>query len=56
FIHVWAAPGQPTAGCTALDLAALQSLCRWLDPAAQPCLLQLPEREYAARRQAWQLP
>lgn len=56
FLHVWEAPGVPTAGCTALALPAMRELAGWLDAAAQPLLLQWPQAEYAARRRAWGLP
>jgi L,D-peptidoglycan transpeptidase YkuD (ErfK/YbiS/YcfS/YnhG family) len=56
FIHVWAAPGVPTAGCTALALAEVNQLSTWLQRAARPVLVQLPEAEYRARQQAWGLP
>ena len=50
FLHVWQAPGVPTAGCTAMALAG------WLDASAMPLLVQLPQVEYEARRIAWGLP
>ncbi len=54
FLHVWEAPGVPTAGCTALALPAMRELAGWLDAAAQPLLLQWPQAEYRAARQgAW---
>lgn len=56
FLHVWEAPGVPTAGCTALALPAMRELALWLDAAARPLLLQWPQAEYAARRAAWGLP
>lgn len=56
FLHVWAGPGQPTAGCTAMPLDELTILCGWLAADARPLLVQLPRAEYEARRQAWSLP
>ncbi|HEX8337714.1 MAG TPA: L,D-transpeptidase family protein [Pyrinomonadaceae bacterium] len=56
FLHVWAGPGQGTAGCTAMEEASLTELLRWLDRKKRPLLLQLPESEYARRRAAWALP
>ncbi len=56
FLHVWEKPGAPTAGCTAGALADIQEICLWLDAAASPCLVQLPQAEYARLRSAWQLP
>lgn len=40
FLHVWAAPGVPTAGCTAMAYSDMLRLARWLDPSAQPVLCQ----------------
>lgn len=56
FLHVWAAPGVPTAGCTAMSLAAMSELAGWLDGAAAPVLVQLPQAAYARWRAAWVLP
>lgn len=56
FAHVWKAPGEATAGCTAMDEAAMRALVAWLDPAAQPVFVLLPEAEYARLRSAWNLP
>ncbi|WP_369137788.1 L,D-transpeptidase family protein [Modestobacter versicolor] len=36
FLHV--TDGAPTAGCVAVDRAAMQQLLRWLDPAATPVI------------------
>jgi L,D-peptidoglycan transpeptidase YkuD (ErfK/YbiS/YcfS/YnhG family) len=55
FLHVWAAPGVPTAGCTALSLAAMTEIAGWLDGAAAPLLVQLPQAEYEGLREAWGL-
>ncbi len=56
FLHVWEDEGVPTAGCTALALADMSDIAGWLDAAATPVLVQLPQAEYAARRAAWGLP
>jgi D-alanyl-D-alanine dipeptidase len=56
FLHIWAGPGQGTAGCTAMEEASLTELLRWLDPKRQPLLVQLPEAEYARLRASWSLP
>jgi D-alanyl-D-alanine dipeptidase len=56
FLHIWAGPRSSTAGCTALDVAELQALIRWLDAAQRPALVQLPRDEYARLRGAWSLP
>lgn len=56
FLHVYAAPGVPTAGCTAAALDDVLTICGWLDAASHPVLLQLPEGEYRQRQAAWGLP
>jgi D-alanyl-D-alanine dipeptidase len=56
FLHIWAGPTTPTAGCTAFPAAEVESLVRWLDPRLRPVLVQLPAAEYARLRERWQLP
>jgi D-alanyl-D-alanine dipeptidase len=56
FLHIWAGPGQGTAGCTAMEEENLTELLRWLDPQRSPLLVQLPEAEYKRLRAAWRLP
>ena len=56
FLHVWQAPGVPTAGCTAMALADMSAIAGWLDGAATPVLVQLPQAEYERWRAAWGLP
>lgn len=56
FLHVRAAAGAPTAGCTALALADMRMIAGWLDGAAAPLLVQLPQAEYERWREAWGLP
>jgi L,D-peptidoglycan transpeptidase YkuD (ErfK/YbiS/YcfS/YnhG family) len=56
FLHIWRGAGMPTAGCTAMPRDRVEALVKWLDPDAKPLLVQLPVKEYAARREAWDLP
>jgi D-alanyl-D-alanine dipeptidase len=56
FIHVWSGAGAGTLGCTTLDAARVEELLSWLDPAAHPALVQLPDEEYRKLRKAWKLP
>ena len=56
FLHIWGGPDSTTAGCTALDAGALESLMRWLDGSRRPALVQLPVAEYERLREAWGLP
>jgi hypothetical protein len=53
---VWKSPADATAGCTAMDDAALQSLLRWLDRRRQPRFVLLPRAEYERLRAVWLLP
>lgn len=56
FIHCYPSPKKATSGCTALPESEMESLLRWLDPAAQPRLVQLPAGVYEQVRAAWKLP
>jgi len=56
FMHVWEAPGMPTAGCTAMSLDDMMTLAGWLDGAAVPLLVQLPRAAYERLQAAWRLP
>ena len=39
FLHLWAGPDSPTAGCVAVTKADLLKILSWLDPAANPMIL-----------------
>ncbi len=56
FAHLWGAPGQPTAGCTAMDEAAMRHLLDWLRSDAAPRFVLMPRAEYARVRASWDLP
>ncbi|MCW5579990.1 MAG: hypothetical protein KIS72_01420 [Luteimonas sp.] len=56
FAHLWRQPGEATAGCTAMDEAAMQGLLAWLDDARRPLFVLLPRPVYDEQRQAWRLP
>jgi len=56
FLHVWAGPSSTTAGCTAMELSALQELLRWLAPERGPMIVQLPSDALTRMRGAWALP
>ncbi|MBK8286280.1 MAG: hypothetical protein IPK97_16160 [Ahniella sp.] len=56
FAHLWRAPDKPTAGCTALAEADLETLMGWLDARHEPRFLLLPNRAYETVRRAWKLP
>lgn len=56
FLHVWRGERQSTVGCTAMAAEAIEEILRWLDPKAEPVLVQLPESAYESVRTAWSLP
>ena len=56
FIHIWKGPDAGTAGCTAMSQESMERLIRWLDPSANPVLIQLPEGIYRQLRTGWDLP
>lgn len=56
FLHVWAGPETPTAGCTAMALADMRLLASWLDGARAPVLVQLPLDAFTRLRADWGLP
>ena len=56
FLHVWRAPAAATVGCTAMSREAVEQLTTWLDPAAEPVLVQLPRPAYERLKDAWGLP
>ena len=56
FAHLWKAPGEATAGCTAMAEPSMNRLLAWLDARKQPLLVQLPRAEYERLRQSWKLP
>lgn len=56
FIHLWQDAQTPTAGCTALCRTEMENLLGWLDPARQPCVVQLPAAVYNKLGQVWGLP
>ena len=56
FIHIWKGSDVGTAGCTAMSQENMERLLRWLDPLANPILIQLPEGTYRQLRTGWDLP
>jgi L,D-peptidoglycan transpeptidase YkuD (ErfK/YbiS/YcfS/YnhG family) len=43
FLHLWQGENVPTSGCTAMSETHLREVLTWLDPAADPRLVQLVE-------------
>jgi L,D-peptidoglycan transpeptidase YkuD (ErfK/YbiS/YcfS/YnhG family) len=56
FMHIWKDAKTGTSGCTAMTPENMEAFLPWLDPAAHPVLVQLPENEYKHLRKEWQLP
>ena len=56
FAHLLRRADETTAGCTAMDAAALDAVLRWLDPARTPRFVLLPDAEYARLAASWRLP
>lgn len=56
FAHVWKAPGEVTAGCTAMDESEMRSLYAWLRPEEHPVFVLLPVEQYLRLKTAWNLP
>lgn len=56
FAHLWKAPGEATAGCTAMSEPAMRGLLSWLQEDQQPVFVLLPDADYARFRTAWRLP
>jgi L,D-peptidoglycan transpeptidase YkuD (ErfK/YbiS/YcfS/YnhG family) len=56
-LHIWRQNGKKfTTGCTAMADADMETIIRWLDPAARPLYVLLPRSEYQSRQVAWGLP
>ena len=56
FLHVWKDVDSGTAGCTAMARENLEKVVKWLDPAKNPHLIQMPLEVYTSYRRKWNLP
>lgn len=56
FAHLWSSPTDTTAGCTAMDEAAMRRLLGWMKPEERPVFALLPREAYVRLRDAWHLP
>ncbi len=56
FMHIWKKPNEGTMGCTAMSKEQMAGLMRWLQPRANPVLVQMPKAQYQAYRAKWNLP
>jgi len=53
FLHVWPAAGLPSPGCTMMAASDMRRLFAWLEPRAQPVLVQLPRALADQATSAW---
>lgn len=56
FAHLWKAPGETTAGCTAMAPESMDTLLAWLDEKRHPVFVLLPTPQYSALQASWALP
>jgi len=56
FMHLWKAPGSPTAGCTAMDETQMDRVLAWLHEDKNPVYVALPAAKYRSLRASWGLP
>ncbi|MBB5210780.1 L,D-transpeptidase family protein [Microbulbifer hydrolyticus] len=56
FMHLWKAPGSPTAGCTAMDETQMDRVLAWLHEDKNPVYVALPAAQYRSLRALWGLP
>lgn len=56
FAHLWRSPTDNTAGCTAMDEAAMRRLLGWLKPEEHPIFALLPRAAYLKLQGDWALP
>jgi L,D-peptidoglycan transpeptidase YkuD (ErfK/YbiS/YcfS/YnhG family) len=56
FAHLWRAPGEPTAGCTAMADTDMEKTLAWLDAAKNPRFVLLPAAEYGRLATRWHWP
>ncbi len=56
FLHIWKNSETGTAGCTAMPKEEISLIVQWLDPKANPVLVQLPTEEFKKLRKQWKLP
>jgi len=56
FMHIWGGPGIGTVGCTAMPEPQVKVILGWLDPAANPLLVQMPLKQYRRIQKSLYLP
>ena len=56
FMHIWGGSGHGTEGCTAMPEPQIMSILGWLNPSANPLLVQMPIQQYRRLAKAMSLP
>lgn len=56
FMHIWSGPGIGTVGCTAMPEPQIKQILGWLNPAANPLLVQMPLQSYRQLEKLYRLP
>jgi L,D-peptidoglycan transpeptidase YkuD (ErfK/YbiS/YcfS/YnhG family) len=56
FLHVWKDAETGTSGCTAMSHENIEKVLKWLDPAKNPHLIQLPTQVYSIYQKQLKLP
>ncbi len=56
FMHIWAGPDVGTTGCTAMPEQQILGILGWLDPAANPLLVEMPLGPYRRIEKLYRLP
>lgn len=56
FMHIWSGSGNGTVGCTAMPEQQIKFILPWLNPAAKPLLVQMPQEQYRQIEKLLHLP
>ncbi len=56
FIHLWRAPGEPTAGCTGMAKKDIVRVLQRLRKEKRPLIVQLTYEDYRNYQELWKLP
>lgn len=56
YFHIRRGEHYRTAGCTTMEIDRLEQLVKWLDPAADPLVVELTRADYARFWKDWALP
>jgi L,D-peptidoglycan transpeptidase YkuD (ErfK/YbiS/YcfS/YnhG family) len=56
FMHVWGGAGIGTEGCTAMSESQVKEILLWLNPQANPLIVQIPLPQYRRTARSLHLP